>query len=48
MTRLSQQPQITAQADRRKAPEGVLGDGIGLQRGDGLAPFSYAAADADI
>ena len=35
-------------ARRCMLPEGVLGDGSGLHRGDGLAPCSEVAAEAEI
>ena len=35
-------------ARRCMLPEGVLGDGSGLHRGDGLAPCSEVTAEAEI
>ena len=35
-------------ARRCMLPEGVLGDGSGLHRGDGLVPCSEVAAEAEI
>jgi hypothetical protein len=39
---------IEIHARRCMLPEGVLGDGSGLHRGDGLAPCSEVAAEAEI